>query len=183
MESLTQGQAVLSNRNANVRLLNVAELQDFGQSLHQTLEQCGEPDLNQNICAIAWTFGGKVPLKLYRERHLDSGFSKGFLNALSSWFYLDQVQDLDISIATTLQTPQHEPYVTRSFADMLAAGYLDPLLGQAEEQLAVESERDHVTGGSQSESGGDAQPGPDATENSKGRNQSELVIDVAFVQV
>lgn len=115
----------MGGRHSNIRLGNLFELQQFGQRLIRSLHQQDDADFAHGAIALAWTFGGKVPLKTYTESGLDPGFSKAFVGALDSWFDLSMIEDIDMSIATSWRTIGFEPFVQSGFAQNLIAGNLD----------------------------------------------------------
>jgi hypothetical protein len=124
-QAFSAHQQVLRGRRSNVRLANLAELQTFGRDLRQALRDNDSNDCADKVIVIAWTFGGKVPLKLYTERTMESGFSHPFVQALSSWFEIDKLEDIDMSIATTWKTRGFEPYVRSYFGRNMILGNLD----------------------------------------------------------
>ena len=124
-ESLNPSQKVLGSRHANIRMSNLAELKEFGQRFRQTLLDHDEDEFSKGAIVIAWTFGGKVPLKVYQETGLEPGFSQPFINALESWFHLDSLHDIDMSVATTWRTNGFEPFIHSAFAANFIVGNLD----------------------------------------------------------
>lgn len=125
-QALSPSQLVLGSRHNNIRLSNVAELKDFGKNFRRALQNADEDDdFSKGAIVIAWTFGGKVPLKIYRERDLEPGFSTSFIHALESWFHLDMLQDINMSIATTWRTNGFEPFILAGFTANFMAGNLD----------------------------------------------------------
>jgi hypothetical protein len=115
----------LGNRNSNIKLLNVFELQQFGERLKQSLRTQDDASFTKGAIAVAWTFGGKVPLKFYGDDDLQAGFSNAFIRTLQSWFHFEMLEDFDISIATSWRIKGFEPFVLSGFAQNLANGNLD----------------------------------------------------------
>lgn len=100
------------------------ELQKFGERLKAALRDDDDESFTKGAIAVAWTFGGKVPLKFYDEEYLSGGFSNAFINAVESWFHLEMLQDFDMSVATSWRMQGFEPFVRSGFAENFVSGQL-----------------------------------------------------------
>jgi hypothetical protein len=157
-QALNPSQQVLGTRHNNIRMSNVAELKDFGKRFRQALLEQDDEEFSKGAIVIAWTFGGKVPLKVYQETELEPGFSIPFIHALESWFHLDLLQDINMSIATTWRTNGFEPFIHSGFPANFMTGNLDAPDLTSNSTDASLSDEDQDLIGAQSVHGTDSVP-------------------------